>query len=72
MINVYPATGSATDEGYISDEIKSSYAVTYYGPEYVDFYRKINLDNGQAYWDLVGKQLYDHRRQILIGMRIIY
>ena len=72
VINVYQATGSATDDGFISDEYKSSSVVSYYGQQYVDFYRKINLENGQAYWDLAGKQLYDHPRQILFGMRIVY
>ncbi|MGD9486459.1 MAG: TonB-dependent receptor [Calditrichaceae bacterium] len=73
VINVYEGTGSAEDDGFISNPARSSAFVnTYGGQDYINMYRAINLDNGQAYWDNIGRQLYANPRQILFGVRLVY
>ena len=73
VINVFQATGSAQDDGFITDPVRSeSFINTYGGQDYVDMYKAINLDNGQAYWDATGLQLYGTPRQIMLGMKLIY
>ncbi len=72
VINVYPNTGSAEDDGYITKEEYYQHYVQNYGPQYLDLYRAINIKNGQAYWELLGKQLYGHPRQIFLGLQFTY
>ena len=70
-INVYEKTGRPDNDGFNSDLIRNTYIQTY-GKEYEDLNKAINLENGQSYWDVLGKQLYSHPRQILFGMQINY
>ncbi len=72
VINVYPNTGSAEDDGFISNPEQYEAFVKVYGPEYLDLYKAINVQNGQAYWSLLGKQLYGHPRQIFVGINFSY
>jgi hypothetical protein len=39
---------------------------------YKEMYRAINLENGAAYWDVLGLQLYGHPRQIWFGIKFAY
>jgi hypothetical protein len=72
-INVYPATGQAADDGFISDPQKYEQHYNQFGGQkYLDMYNAINIENGQAYWDALGLQLYNHPRQILFGVKITY
>ena len=77
VINVYEATGSAQNDGFldgtISESVRDSY-VNAYGKDYVTFYKKINLENGQAYWDSddANRQLYSHPRQMFLGLKIAF
>lgn len=75
-INVYQMTGSAEDDGLLSGVMDPSRAESlinsYGGQDYIDMYTAINLKNGQAYWDLVGNQLYNHPRQIFFGIKLSY
>jgi hypothetical protein len=72
-INVYNMTGDAYDDGFLSNrELSQSTIDAAGGERYIEMYRAINLENGQAYWDWTGKQLYDHPRQIFLGVKLIY
>ncbi|RKY01529.1 MAG: hypothetical protein DRP54_03550, partial [Spirochaetes bacterium] len=71
VINVFWNTGTSDDDGFLSDPVKSQTTIDAYGGEkYVEMYRVINLDNGQAYWDRVGAQLYGSPRQIHFGIKV--
>jgi hypothetical protein len=72
-INVYPVTGDTYDDGFLSNpEFSQSTIEANGGEQYQQMYRAINLTNGQAYWDQWGRQLYDHPRQIFLGLKILY
>lgn len=72
-INVYNITGDTYDDGFLSNRQLSQTTIDANGGEqYVEMYRAINLENGQAYWDWTGQQLYDHPRQIFLGIKIFY
>ncbi len=74
VINVFQVTGSAEDDGLLSGVIDPqrarSFISAYGGQDYVKMYKAINLENGQAYWDIVGRQLYGHPRQIFFGLKL--
>lgn len=73
VLNVYPVTGTPEDDGVLSGVIDAkrtqSFINAYGGQDYVNMYQAINLDNGQAYWSQLGRQLYGTPRQIFIGMK---
>jgi len=74
VINVYQLTGSADDDGFISNpELSSSFVNSpLRGADYVKLYNAINIKNGQSYWDSLNKQLWDHPRQIFFGIQLNY
>ncbi len=73
VINVFPNTGSADDDGFISNRAISQATIDANGgEEYVQLYRAINLENGQAYWDATGNELYGSPRQIFFGIKLNY
>lgn len=72
VINVYQATGSAKNDGVLIDPDRSGHFIKYYGSDYVEMYKAINTQNGQAYLDLLGKELYGHPRQIMFGIKLVY
>lgn len=73
VINVFQETGKADDDAYITnpDRYMENYQ-QYGGQDYINLYKAINIENGQAYWDVLGKQLYGHPRQIIFGVRLAY
>ncbi|MGH1365556.1 MAG: TonB-dependent receptor [Calditrichia bacterium] len=77
VINVFNNTGSATDDGFIqpidqaASESRQAY-VNAFGEEYINTYNAVNIDNGQAYWDVLGLQLFDSPRQIFFGIKLSY
>jgi hypothetical protein len=71
-INVYQNTGSAVDDGYISDPSRYASNVDAYGPQYLELYRAINTVNGESYLSQVGNELYNSPRQIFIGLKLTY
>jgi hypothetical protein len=74
VINVYDATGLADDDGFYNNpniEQRNSY-LQQYGESWLNFYKTINIENGQAYWDLLGRELYGHPRQIFFGVKLSY
>jgi outer membrane receptor protein involved in Fe transport len=74
VINVYQLTGNANDDGFISNpELSGSFVNSpIRGEQYVALYDAINTTNGQAYWDSLNLQLWDHPRQIFFGIKLSY
>lgn len=73
VINVFAATGSAEDDGFIDNlEVSQAYIDANGGEDYVNMYRAINIDNGQAYWDELNLELYGSPRQIFFGLKLNY
>jgi hypothetical protein len=69
VINVYPTTGTAQDDGWLGSPAAVQYAAN---PAYVAFYKAINSDNRWAYMQATGNDLYGSPRQIRIGTRLVF
>ena len=65
VVNVYPVTGSADNDGWLQNPLSGGYLST---PAAVEFYRTINLQNRWAYMQATGNDIYGSPRQIRIGM----
>jgi hypothetical protein len=72
VVNVFQTTGTANDDGYISNPILYETFFNAYGAEYLDLYKAMNIDNGQAYLDQTGRELYGTPRQIFLGLKLSY
>ncbi|MFN0159403.1 MAG: TonB-dependent receptor [Bacteroidota bacterium] len=80
VLNVYSRSGSAYDDGFLSNPSLSQNIVAANGPQYVELYRAINLNNRQHYWQnqlnnanpLQGGDLFNTPRQIRVGLNIVY
>jgi hypothetical protein len=74
-LNVYQATGSADDDGFISSEVYSQAFIDLYGDDpdgdgvtdYEEMYRAINIDNDESYRTSVGDNLISAPRQAFVG-----
>jgi len=66
-INVYPQTGSATDDAWLRSPVAQSYLTI---PNYVEFYKAINEQNRWAYSSVTGNDLFGAPRQIRFGVRL--
>ncbi len=71
-INVYTATGNTDNDGLITRSDFREFWERHVSATGFDLYQRMNLENGQSYWDILGKQLWDHPRQILFGIRLEY
>jgi hypothetical protein len=72
-INVYSRTGVATTDGFIDvDNEQRAAAIGRYGEEFIDFYKAINIDNGEAYRDILGIELWDTPRQTRLGVKFTF
>ncbi len=70
VVNVHWVTGSPSDDGFLSDPDRSASTISANGGQkFIDLYNAINLENGQAYWDAVGNELYGRPRQIFFGIK---
>jgi len=77
-LNVYQATGSADDDGFISDDVYSQSFIDLYGDDpdgdgvtdYEEMYRAINIDNDESYRTQVGGRLISAPRQVFIGFSV--
>jgi hypothetical protein len=79
VLNVYPTTGLAEDDGWLNNPLAASYLTV---PQYADFYRAINLENrwswvglperGQVLGTATGfvNDIYGVPRQIRLGARL--
>jgi len=68
VINVYPVTGTPTDDGWFGTRYAQNYID--YAPLYEGFYRAINLQNRWAYMNATGNDLYGPPRQIRFRIRV--
>jgi len=74
VINVFPASGSAYDDGFYNNpnvEQRNQY-LTAFGEQWFNQYQAININNGQAYWDQIGNQLFANPRQFFLGIKLTY
>ncbi len=65
IINVYPTTGSAQDDGMMTNPLTAAYRTI---PQFEAFYRAINLENRWAAYG-VTNEVYGTPRQIRVGLR---
>jgi len=80
VYNVYVRSGSAEDDGFLTNPILSRNIVESFGPTYVEMYRAINLQNRQHYWRnqlngtnaFEGGDIYGPPRQIRFGINVSY
>lgn len=78
--NVFLRTGSATDDGFISDPALIQQLSETYGPQYVDLYRSVNVDYAEQWKNADGggilgtlnPLIYGPPRQIILGVRLSY
>ena len=78
ILNVYQATGSADDDGFIADPVYSDTFVNTYGgdkdgngiDDYVELYTAVNIDNNESYRSVVGQRLISSPRQLFLGFSI--
>ncbi|MCG3121484.1 MAG: hypothetical protein ALAOOOJD_04602 [bacterium] len=76
VINVYPTTGSAEDDGWLTSALASQFIKGLPSQElqqqYVDFYKAFNLDNRYNYILNGPGDIYGTPRQIRFGVRFEY
>jgi len=70
VINVYPSTGNAYDDGFLESATAQKLSATLYGTRFVDLYKAINLTNRQAQLFATGNDLFGTPRQIRAGILI--
>lgn len=71
VTNVFLRTGTATDDGYLSDPNLGGTLRSYQRADYEAMYKAINIDYYQAYQTNVGV-LYGPPRQIRLGVQLEY
>ncbi|PIS29432.1 MAG: hypothetical protein COT43_03855 [Candidatus Marinimicrobia bacterium CG08_land_8_20_14_0_20_45_22] len=73
VVNVYEKTGSASDDGFLSNPLYSATTIAANGgQQYIDLYKAINLENAQAYWDNIVREIYGNPRQIFFGLKFSF
>ena len=78
VLNVYQATGSADDDGFISDGVYSGAFVDLWGQDtdgdgvtdYEEMYTAINIDNDESYRVYTGEYLVSSPRQAFLGIEL--
>ncbi|MGE5681523.1 MAG: carboxypeptidase regulatory-like domain-containing protein [Bacillota bacterium] len=74
--NVFLRTGSATDDGYISNPELSAKLIESYGKRYVELYNAMNIDYYEQYQQpnstVTTPRLFGPPRQIRLGIRLEY
>ena len=76
ILNVYGRTGSANDDGYLTDPLLSQATIDSKGPQYEELYRAVNLAHRQHFWNTQGvsvagaDDLFGQPRQIRFGVRV--
>jgi outer membrane receptor protein involved in Fe transport len=67
IVNLYPTTGSAQDDGWLGSNVASTLLTI---PQYREFYQAINLQNRWAYMSATGNDIYGTPRQIRFGVSV--
>jgi outer membrane receptor protein involved in Fe transport len=78
--NVFLRTGSATDDGFISDPKLRQKLLETYGPQYEDVYRAINIDYAEQWRNAfnggvlatLNPYFYGPPRSIILGLKLSY
>lgn len=70
--NVFLRTGSATDDGYLSDPTLGGSLHPNQRADYEAMYKAINIDYAQGYQGATGNYLYGPPRQVRFGIRLEY
>lgn len=83
--NVFLRTGSATDDGFISDPALVAQLLETYGPQYEEVYRAINIDyaeqwrnaggaggDGGGIYQGLNAYMYGPPRSIVLGLKLSY
>ena len=71
VINVYSRTGSAEDDGFLTNpDLSSQLVAASDGLTYQRLYEAINLANRQHYWANEGGDLFGSPRQIRFGIKL--
>ncbi len=66
ILNVFPETGTAT-ENHDMEWYKQKYP-----REFLDFYRQVAIESGEAYRSVYGREVYGSPRQIFFGLEVSY
>ena len=72
IINVFLRTGTASDDGFLTDPKLGGTLKAYQREEYEAMYRAINIDYYQGYQTAIGTNLYGPPRQIRFGVQLEY
>ncbi len=67
IINVYPSTGTAQDDGWLSSTLAASFKDI---PNYTEFYKAINSQNRWAYVTATANDMYTAPRQVRVGVKV--
>jgi outer membrane receptor protein involved in Fe transport len=78
--NVFLRTGSATDDGFISNPELEQQLIETYGPQYADVYRALYIDYAEQWKNAAGggilgtlnPLIYGPPRQIRLGIKLSY
>ena len=71
VINVYSRTGSAEDDGFLTNpDLSSQIVAASGGSTYRQLYEAINLANRQHYWATEGGDIFGAPRQIRFGIKL--
>ncbi len=74
--NVFLRTGTATDDGYLSNPALGQPLIQTFGPQYAALYQAINIDYYERYLNAVFLNtvpyMYGPPRQIRFGIRLEY
>lgn len=68
ILNLYAYTQSTKTDGYLEDENNLKGESAQFTEQFVNIYKAVNGENGAALWELTDRQLYDHPRQIHMGV----
>lgn len=66
-INVFPNTGTPTDDGWLRSTLSESYRAI---PNYTQFYQTVNIDNRAAYITATGFDVFSTPRQTRFGVKV--
>lgn len=67
VVNVYPSTGTPQDDGWLRSPLSAPFTEI---PNYVEFYRAINLNNRWAYMTATGNDVYGMPRRVQLGVKV--
>lgn len=70
--NVFLRTGSATDDGYLTDPTLGGSLHPDQRADYEAMYKAINIDYAQGYQGATGNYIYGPPRQVRFGIRLEY